>query len=329
MYKRLTLQQLLSIQSWLFQRIQSVMKSERCQMLKELLRTATKDGNDIYYLREGNWFFRITKKSETEYILVDEVEKIELPIWEEDIMKLHNLLKWDKKVQKIMKDNQSIKDTLEKEFEEGERRTFMGKPYIVYDLETVWTTNDLKSHEISVGYMVESTNWTYRLIDKENAQKVVDYMLKFDGWIVWFYSLWFDNPVILYNTEFSQEKLDQLNKKSVDIFFFVQKMLWRRIGLNKLAEWLVGVKKSLESGIEWANLYKEYILTWDKKFLEQVKKYCKNDVKMTHLVFLYLMKYKKLYDDGKEIVFENDEILQYGQNIEEDKKWSILQTWMF
>jgi hypothetical protein len=64
--------------------------------------------------------------------------------------KIHNLLKGDKKVQKIMKDNQSIKDTLEKEFEAGERRTFMDKPYIVYDLETIWTTNDLKSHEISV-----------------------------------------------------------------------------------------------------------------------------------------------------------------------------------
>jgi hypothetical protein len=57
-----------------------------------------------------------------------------------------------------MKDNQSIKDTLEKEFENGDRRLFMDKPYIVYDLETIWTTNDLKSHEISVGYMVESTN---------------------------------------------------------------------------------------------------------------------------------------------------------------------------
>jgi hypothetical protein len=40
---------------------------------------------------------------------------------------------------------------------------------------------------------------------------------------------------------------------------------------------------------------------------------------MTHLLFLYLLKYKKLYDDGKEITFDNNEILQYGQHIDEDK----------
>ncbi|MEI7478008.1 MAG: hypothetical protein WCJ81_06020 [bacterium] len=56
-----------------------------------------------------------------------------------------------------MKENQSIKATLQDEFDEGERKTFMGKPYIVYDIETTRTTNDLKNHELSVGYMVDST----------------------------------------------------------------------------------------------------------------------------------------------------------------------------
>jgi hypothetical protein len=49
-----------------------------------------------------------------------------------------------------------------------------------------------------------------------------------------------------------------------------------------------------------------------------VKKYCKNDVKMTMLLFLYLLKYKKLYDEGEEISFTDEEILKYGQLIEED-----------
>jgi hypothetical protein len=52
MYKRLTLEQLLGIQSGLFQRLQTVMKMERCQLLKELLRLVTKEGNDVYYIRE-------------------------------------------------------------------------------------------------------------------------------------------------------------------------------------------------------------------------------------------------------------------------------------
>ncbi|MEI7478007.1 MAG: ribonuclease H-like domain-containing protein [bacterium] len=44
-------------------------------------------------------------------------------------------------------------------------------------------------------------------------------------------------------------------------------------------------------------MYKEYLETGDTKLLDAVKKYCKNDVKMTHLVFLYLLKYKKLHDE--------------------------------
>lgn len=287
-------------------------------MLKELLRTVTKDWNDVYYMREWSWYFRISKKWDDSFIFTDEVEKIELPAWPEELQQMHNLLKWDKKIQKLMKDNQSIKATLETELENGERRTFMDKPYIVYDLETIWSTNDLKSHEISVGYMFDSTSGSYKLIDKNNAQKVVNHMLDFDWWIVGFYNLWFDNPVILYNTEFTQEKLDALNKKTIDVFFFVQKMLWRRIGLNKLAEALVWAKKSLESWVEWAKLYKDYLLTWDKKLLEQVKKYCKNDVTMTLLIFLYLLKYKKLYDEWNEVEFTDDDILYYWQIIEEE-----------
>lgn len=329
MYKRLTLDQLLWIQSGFFQRLQSVMKIENCVMLKECLRTITKEWKDIYYMKEWSGFFRISKKWEDDYIFVDEVEKIELPLQWEDLTKVHNLLKWEKKVQKIMKDNQSIKATLENEFENGDWKTFMGKPYIVYDLETIWTTNDLKSHEISVWYLLESTSGTYKLITKENAQKVVDYMLNFDGWIVWFYNLGFDNPVILYNSEFTEEKLAALNQKTVDIFFFVQKMLGRRMGLNKLAEALVWVKKSLESWLEWSKLYRDYLVTGDKKLLEAVKKYCKNDVKMTHLLFLYLLKYKKLYDEGNEITFTDDQILQYGGQIVEEEKWNTAQQWMF
>lgn len=46
-----------------------------------------------------------------------------------------------------MKGNQSIKNTLEDEFDNGDRRTFLDKPYLVYDIETTWTSNDLKSQK--------------------------------------------------------------------------------------------------------------------------------------------------------------------------------------
>ncbi len=328
MYKRLTLEQLLWIQSGLFQRLQTVMKTERCQLLKELLRTVTKDWNDVYYIREWNWYFRISKKWEDDYIFTDEVEKIELPVWPAELMQLHNLLKWDKKVQKIMKDNQSIKDTLEKEFEDGERKTFMDKPYLVYDIETTWTTNDLKNQKFVLWYVLDSTTGGYKLIEEKSAEKFIEHLLDFDWRIVGFNQIWFDNPVILYNTEFTEEKLAILNNKSIDIFYFVRQHLWRKISLNKLWEALIWLKKTLDSWAEWSKILKEYQLTWDKKLLEVVKKYCRNDVKMTHLIFLYLLKYKKLHDEWEEITFDDNDLLKYWQIIEEEK-WVSGQQWIF
>lgn len=297
-------------------------------MLKELLRLVTKDWNDIYYMREWNGYFRISKKWEEEYIFTDEVEKIELPVWPDELMQLHNLLKWDKKVQKIMKDNQSIKDTLEKEFEDGDRKTFMDKPYLVYDIETTWTTNDLKNQKFVLWYMLDSTTWSYKLIEEKSAQKFADFLLNYDWWIVWFNQIWFDNPVMLYNTDFTEEKLAILNNKSIDAFYFVRQLLGRKISLNKLWEALIWLKKTLDSWAEWSRILKEYQVTWDKKLLEVVKKYCKNDVKMTLLIFLYILKYKKLYEEWEEITFDDNDILTYGQLVEDDK-WPTSQQWIF
>ncbi len=328
MYKRLTLTQLLWIQSGLFQRLQTVMKIEKCQLLKELLRLVTKDWNDIYYVREWNGFFRISKKWEEEYIFTDEVEKIELPVWPDELMQLHNLLKWDKKVQKMMKDNQSIKDTLEKEFENGDWKSFMDKPYLVYDIETTWTTNDLKNQKFVLGYVLDSTSGWYKLIEEKSAEKFTEHLLNFDWWIVWFNQIWFDNPVILYNTDFTEEKLAILNNKSIDIFYFMRQHVGRKISLNKLWEALIWLKKTLDSWAEGSKILKEYQLTWDKKLLETVKKYCRNDVKMTHLIFLYLLKYKKLYEEWEEITFDENDLLQYWQIMEETRWWSE-QQWIF
>ena len=290
-------------------------------MLKEYLKVATKEWNDLYYMREWNGFFRISKKPDGTYLFIDEIEKIELPLDEAWVNELHNLLKWDKKVQKIMKGNQSIKNTLEDEFDNGDRRTFLDKPYLVYDIETTWTSNDLKSQKFVLWYMLDSSSGKYKLVEEESAQKFADYLLKFDWWIVGFNQIGFDNPVMLYNTDFDEEKLAILNNKSVDIFYFMRQRIGRKIGLNKLWEALIGLKKTLDSWAEWSNILKEYQQTGDKKLLEVVKKYCKNDVKMTHLIFLYLLKYKKLFEEWEEILFTDEELMEYWQLMAEKNTW--------
>jgi hypothetical protein len=47
----------------------------------------------------------------------------------------------------------------------------------------------------------------------------------------------------------------------------------------------------------------------DEEALETLKQYCKNDVRMTALVLLYLLHYKKVFIEGEEITFSLDEII--------------------
>jgi hypothetical protein len=57
-------------------------------------------------------------------------------------------------------------------------------------------------------------------------------------------------------------------------------------------------------------LWKQYIDNNDIEALEKFKKYCKNDVRMTALVFLYLMHYKKLFLEGEEITFNLEDLVK-------------------
>ena len=83
-------------------------------------------------------------------------------------------------------------------------------------------------------------------------------MLEFDGYIIGFNSIGYDNIVTAYNCGYSQPEIDTLNNKSIDLFLFVRHLLQRRMSLNKLGAALVGAKKTLESGLEGVALRKKY-----------------------------------------------------------------------
>ena len=76
-------------------------------------------------------------------------------------------------------------------------------------------------------------------------------MVEFDGYIVGFNNIAFDNPVSVYNTPHrDQEMIDKINAKSVDLFLLLRNVTGKRIGLNRTATALVGVQKTLDSGLE-------------------------------------------------------------------------------
>ncbi|GHV23347.1 hypothetical protein FACS189428_6740 [Clostridia bacterium] len=76
-------------------------------------------------------------------------------------------------------------------------------------------------------------------------------MLNFDGYIVGFNQIYFDNPVSVYNAKLDEfataEAIKKLNEKSIDLYLFVRTLTGRRnLGLNRLATDLVGESKNLE-----------------------------------------------------------------------------------
>lgn len=256
-------------------------------------------------------------------IFFDEREKIELHADKIILAKMQSLL-WDaKKLAAQIKWSQSIEQTLQDAFESGELSTIEWKSYLVYDIETSYATNDLKWIEFYLwyAYIVEWGIWTYKYLDANNMPKFVDFMLSFDGYIIWFNSLAFDNPVSLHHAlkdRFDEaeyhEKLLLLNKKSLDIYQFALHLTGKRMWLNRLSRALVWLGKTLESGKEWENLWKLY-QEWDEKALQTLKEYCKNDVKMTYLLLWYILYYKKLSLEWSDFVYTIEQFLEFS-NVE-------------
>jgi len=107
--------------------------------------------------------------------------------------------------------------------------------------------------------------------------------------------------------------LEKINNKSIDLFLFMRSLTGKRMGLNKLGTALINVSKTLDVGAQGEMLWKKYQETGDKKALEEFKKYCKNDVRMTALVLLYLLHYQKIFMEGEEINFGINDLIEKGK----------------
>jgi hypothetical protein len=88
----------------------------------------------------------------------------------------------------------------------------------------------------------------YTCIMKEDLPAFVEKMLQFDGYIVGFNQIYFDNPVCIYNVQGDEEMIHLLQKKSIDLYMFFQQMTGKRMGLNRISEALIGLTKNLEGG---------------------------------------------------------------------------------
>ncbi len=133
----------------------------------------------------------------------------------------------------------------------------------VYDYET----------DAYTSYLVEDLPKLWPLLEK------ADQLITFNG-------DHFDIPLL---NKYYHGDLGKI--KSLDLLVEVRNSLGRRIGLGNIAEATLGVGKSSNGlqAVEW----------WKKGDIENIRKYCLQDVKVTKEVYEYALKNKKLrYKDG-------------------------------
>lgn len=320
MYKRFNIQEITTIQNTFVQNLYNNMKKERCVSLYDFFRKIFREWPDIYYCNRSEVTFSCSQ-TEDWIILRDEKEKIELILNEESQRELHNIVKrfimkkekqfWQKTIEQILMD----------EFSGGGFSTINGKPYLVYDIETT-LSDDVKNTKFLLWYAMyptENNKMHYEYIDQDNICEFVQKMIEFDGYIIWFNNIWFDNPVSVYNCDWNQEHIDEINRKSIDLYVFLQKLTWKRLWLNRVVSALIWMEKTLESWAEWEWLRNKYQETGDAKYLEEFKLYCKNDVRMTALLVLYLLHFKKVFIDWEEKSFDEDQFLLLSNSLEKEQ----------
>lgn len=312
MYKRFTLEELKTVQNNFISNFYSIVRKEHCMMTNDFFKKIFREGDDVYYFNRWEALFRCSKQPNEDLILMDEREKVQVILDEQGKRDFQNVIKNYLIKKEKLRGQKSIEQILLDAFHAGEYTDILWKKYLVYDIETTSNIENLKETKFLLAYAMYPNNqnkMTYEYIDADTLKEFVQKMLERDGYIVGFNNIRFDNPVCIYNTWMSAEDLQKLNEKSIDLYVLIHALTGKRMWLNKVSEALVGISKTLESGVEAEKLFQKYIDDDDEEALETLKQYCKNDVRMTALVLLYLLHYKKVFIEGEEIVFSLEEII--------------------
>ncbi|MDR3169052.1 MAG: ribonuclease H-like domain-containing protein [Candidatus Peribacteria bacterium] len=313
-----------SIQNNFIPHLYKIIQQEKCQGINDFCKFAFKEGKELFYFEKNNVSFKISLLGNSLHLL-DEIEKIEVEVPIDNKGALQDLIKrYIIKKQKQI-GQKTIEQLLVDEFTAlGGFSTLLGKPYIVYDIETSLIGSRLEDVEFYIGYSMEESadgKMTYTCITLETLPAFVEKMLAFEGYIVGFNQMYFDNPVCIYNVSMDAAAtlaaIKTLNEKSIDLYVFISQLTNTRIGLNKICEALIGVSKNLEGGgASVENLRKEWKTAGDTKIFKKIQDYCKNDVRMTALLFFYFLHFKKLYMNSEEYLFDLPKFLTYAKPLE-------------
>ena len=332
MYKKFTMEELTTIQNNLIPHLYTVIQREKCQWVNDFFKIVFRNWHEVMYFDRGNPLLNIQHIDNDIYI-TDEVDNIQIQIPADDKSSLNRLMirYISKKQRQIWQ--RTIEQILMDTFVEWKFYSALWKPYIVYDIETAlisWEVNEKNFPEYYLWFSmeeVEAGKMEYSCIMMENLKDFVQKLIDFDGYIIWYNQIYFDNPVSVYNAWLWKKEVEILNEKSLDLYVFFQQLTWRRMWLNKVSDSLVWVSKTLDSWADVESLWKQRKETDDKKILKKIQEYCKNDVRMTALVLMYLLHFKKVDIDNEEYTFDIDKFLELSRPMEKKTDVTNAVNW--
>ena len=324
MYKKFTLEELSTIQNNLIPHLHTIIQREKCQWVNDFFKTAFHEWNEVMYFDRWNPLITI-QLIDNQIHITDEVDNIQIQVPANEKGELNRLMiRYISKKQRQI-GQKTIEQILMDAFVQWKFYDILWKPYLVYDIETAlisWEVSDTNFPEYYLWFSMEETEaWkmTYSCIMKEDLEKFVQKMLDFDGYIIWYNQIYFDNPVSVYNVWLGQDEVNILNEKSLDLYIFFSQLTGKRMGLNKVSESLVWVKKTLDSWADVESLWKERQSSEDTKILKRIQEYCKNDVRMTALVLLYLLHFQKVDMENEEFIFDIQKFINLSKPTEKKR----------
>jgi DEAD/DEAH box helicase domain-containing protein len=162
--------------------------------------------------------------------------------------------------------------------------------FIVFDLETQdifadTGTNDPAALHISVGSFYDSATDTYTTLTVDELAQAWPILEGADA-LVGYNSNHFDIPLL---NKYYPGDLTQI--KSIDLLEAIRLSLGRRLRLDSIAEATIGAKKSAHGlqAVRW----------WKEGKIDEIKKYCEQDVRVTKKIFDYALKHGHVkFKDG-------------------------------
>lgn len=162
---------------------------------------------------------------------------------------------------------------------------------IVLDIETKKTFDEVGGRDkmdqlgVTVVGIYRYETDAYEVYEEKDLGKLQNLLID-ASLIIGFNHVGFDFPVL--QAYFS---IDVKNLPAFDLMLDLQEKLGHRVGLDSLASATLGIGKS-GSGLDAVRFYKE-------GKMEELKKYCLNDVKVTKDVFEYGLKNQHIFFTSK------------------------------